>query len=310
MSKRAKKNEEAGDDEDNGTAPAAKKGKKVKEPEAPILYSDPPDKMTSKDGRAANMKITSWNVDGLRAWVKKKGLDWVRDEAPDVLCLQETKCAEKSLPDDITSMPEFPHKYWAGSDEKEGYSGVAMLCKTEPLKVTYGIGKEEHDKEGRVITAEFPTFFLVTAYVPNSGRGLVRLDYRKTWDVDFKAYLSDLDKRKPLVLCGDLNVAHEEIDLKNSKGNKKNAGFTAEEREGFSQLLASGFTDSFRKLYPEQANAYTFWTYMMNSRSKNVGWRLDYFVLSSALLPGLCDSKIRNQAMGSDHCPITLHVVV
>ncbi|XP_041718494.1 DNA-(apurinic or apyrimidinic site) endonuclease [Coregonus clupeaformis] len=310
MSKRAKKNEEAGDDEDNGTAPAAKKGKKVKEPEAPILYSDPPDKMTSKDGRAANMKITSWNVDGLRAWVKKKGLDWVRDEAPDVLCLQETKCAEKSLPDDITSMPEFPHKYWAGSDEKEGYSGVAMLCKTEPLKVTYGIGKEEHDKEGRVITAEFPTFFLVTAYVPNSGRGLVRLDYRKTWDVDFKAYLSDLDKRKPLVLCGDLNVAHEEIDLKNSKGNKKNAGFTAEEREGFSQLLAAGFTDSFRELYPEQANAYTFWTYMMNSRSKNVGWRLDYFVLSSALLPGLCDSKIRNQAMGSDHCPITLHVVV
>ncbi|XP_041719800.1 DNA-(apurinic or apyrimidinic site) endonuclease [Coregonus clupeaformis] len=310
MSKRAKKNEEAGDDEENGTAQAAKKGKKVKEPEAPILYSDPPDKMTSKDGHAANMKITSWNVDGLRAWVKKKGLDWVRDEAPDVLCLQETKCAEKSLPDDITSMPEFPHKYWAGSDEKEGYSGVAMLCKTEPLKVTYGIGKEEHDKEGRVITAEFPTFFLVTAYVPNSGRGLVRLDYRKTWDVDFKAYLSDLDKRKPLVLCGDLNVAHEEIDLKNSKGNKKNAGFTAEEREGFSQLLAAGFTDSFRKLYPEQANAYTFWTYMMNSRSKNVGWRLDYFVLSSALLPGLCDSKIRNQAMGSDHCPITLHVVV
>uniref|UniRef100_A0A8C7VF67 exodeoxyribonuclease III n=1 Tax=Oncorhynchus mykiss TaxID=8022 RepID=A0A8C7VF67_ONCMY len=312
MSKRAKKNEqEAGDgDHDNGTAPAAKKGKKVKEPEAPILYSDPPDKMNSKDGRAANMKITSWNVDGLRAWVKKKGLDWVRDEAPDVLCLQETKCAEKSLPDEITSMPEFPHKYWAGSDEKEGYSGVAMLCKTEPLKVTYGIGKEEHDKEGRVITAEFPTFFLVTAYVPNSGRGLVRLDYRKTWDVEFKAYLSDLDKRKPLVLCGDLNVAHEEIDLKNSKGNKKNAGFTAEEREGFNQLLAAGFTDSFRELYPEQANAYTFWTYMMNSRSKNVGWRLDYFVLSSALLPGLCDSKIRNQAMGSDHCPITLHMVV
>ncbi|XP_010885552.2 DNA-(apurinic or apyrimidinic site) lyase [Esox lucius] len=312
MSKRGKKNvEENGDgDQDNGTAPAAKKGKKGKEPEAPILYNDPPDKMTSTDGRAANMKITSWNVDGLRAWVKKKGLDWVRSEGPDVLCLQETKCAEKSLPDEITSMPEFPHKYWAGSDEKEGYSGVAMLCKTEPLKVTYGIGKEEHDKEGRVITAEFPTFFLVTAYVPNSGRGLVRLDYRKTWDVDFRAYLTDLDKRKPLVLCGDLNVAHEEIDLKNAKGNKKNAGFTAEEREGFGQLLAAGFSDSFRELYPEQANAYTFWTYMMNSRSKNVGWRLDYFLLSSALLPGLCDSKIRNQAMGSDHCPITLHLVV
>lgn len=207
-------------------------------------------------------------------------------------------------------MEEFPHKYWAGSDEKEGYSGVAMLCKTEPLSVTYGIGKEEHDKEGRVITAEFPTFFLVTSYVPNASRGLVRLDYRKTWDVDFRAYLSDLDKRKPLVLCGDLNVAHEEIDLKNAKGNKKNAGFTPDEREGFSQLLAAGFTDSFRELYPEQANAYTFWTYMMNSRAKNVGWRLDYFLLSSALVPGLCDSKIRNKAMGSDHCPITLHIAV
>ncbi|ROL52615.1 DNA-(apurinic or apyrimidinic site) lyase [Anabarilius grahami] len=294
MPKRAKKNEEAVDGETgNGTAPA-KKEKKGKEPEAPILYEDPPDKMTSKDGRAANMKITSWNVDGLRAWVKKNGLD----------------CAEKALPSNITEMPEYPHKYWAGSEEKEGYSGVAMLCKTEPLNVTYGIGKVEHDKEGRVITAEFPSFFLVTAYVPNASRGLVRLDYRKTWDVDFRAYLSGLDQRKPLVLCGDLNVAHQEIDLKNPKGNRKNAGFTPEEREGFTQLLEAGFTDSFRELYPEQANAYTFWTYMMNSRGKNVGWRLDYFVLSAALLPGLCDSKIRNTAMGSDHCPITLLLAV
>lgn len=150
----------------------------------------------------------------------------------------------------------------------------------------------------------------MTAYVPNASRGLVRLDYRKTWDVDFRAYLSELDTQKPLVLCGDLNVAHQEIDLKNPKGNKKNAGFTQEEREGFTELLANGFTDSFRELYPEQTNAYTFWTYMMNCRSKNVGWRLDYFVLSSSLLPGLCDSKIRNKAMGSDHCPITLHIAV
>ncbi|KAL7867476.1 hypothetical protein SRHO_G00088600 [Serrasalmus rhombeus] len=299
MSKRAKKNEQASaDGGDNGTEPAAKKGKKTKEPEAPVLYEDPPDSLTSKDGRAANMKITSWNVDGLRAWVKKKGLDWVRQEAPDVLCLQETKCAEKALPAEITSMPEYPHKYWAGSEDKEGYSGVAMLCKTEPIKVTYGIGKEEHDKEGRVITAEFPSFFLVTSYVPNAGRGLVRLDYRKTWDVDFRAYLSDLDKRKPLVLCGDLNVAHQEIDLKNPKGNRKNAGFTPEEREGFSQLLAAGFTDSFRELYPEQTNAYTFWTYMMNSRSKNVGWRLDYFVLSAALVPGLLVKVHVSSAIG------------
>ncbi|XP_016120912.1 DNA-(apurinic or apyrimidinic site) lyase-like [Sinocyclocheilus grahami] len=310
MPKRAKKNEEAVDGETGNGAEPAKKEKKGKEPEAPILYEDPPDKMTSKDGRAANMKITSWNVDGLRAWVKKKGLDWVRKEDPDVICLQETKCAEKALPSEITDMPEYPHKYWAASEGKEGYSGVAMLCKSEPLNVTYGIGKEEHDKEGRVITAEFPSFFLVTAYVPNASRGLVRLDYRKTWDVDFRAYLSDLDKRKPLVLCGDLNVAHQEIDLKNPKGNRKNAGFTPEEREGFTELLEAGFTDSFRALYPEQANAYTFWTYMMNARAKNVGWRLDYFLLSSALLPGLCDSKIRNTAMGSDHCPITLYLAV
>ncbi|XP_008279751.1 DNA repair nuclease APEX1 [Stegastes partitus] len=309
--KRGKNAEEAGTEGDNDTGSAStKKAKKTKEPEAPILYEDPPDKMTSKDGRSSNMKITSWNVDGLRAWVKKNGLDWVREEAPDVLCLQETKCGQKALPADITSMPEYPHKYWAVSDEKEGYSGVGMLCKTEPIKVTYGIGKEEHDKEGRVITAEFPTFYLVTVYVPNSGRGLVRLDYRKTWDEDFRSYLSELDMQKPLVLCGDLNVAHQEIDLKNPKGNKKNAGFTPDEREGFSQLLEAGFVDSFRELYPEQTNAYTFWTYMMNARSKNVGWRLDYFLLSSSLAPGLCDSKIRNKAMGSDHCPITLHVAV
>lgn len=306
MSKRSKKEEGSGEAE-NGSA---KKSKPAKEPEAPILYDDPPDKLVSKDGRDASFKITSWNVDGLRAWVKKKGLDWVREENPDVLCLQETKCAKKDLPSDITSMSEYPHKYWATSEETQGYSGVALLSKTEPLNVSYGIGKEEHDKEGRVITAEYPSFFLVTAYVPNAGKGLVRLDYRKTWDDDFKAYLSGLDERKPVVLCGDLNVAHQEIDLKNPKGNKKNAGFTVEEREGFSRLLEAGFTDSFRELYPDTQYAYTFWTYMMNARSKNVGWRLDYFVLSAALLPGLCDSKIRGKAMGSDHCPITLHLAV
>ncbi|XP_006633271.1 DNA repair nuclease APEX1 [Lepisosteus oculatus] len=313
MSKRAKKNvEAAGDGEpDNGAAPEAKRSKKSgKEPEAPVLYEDSPDRLTSEDGRPSSLKISSWNVDGLRAWVKKKGLEWVREEDPDMLCLQETKCAEKSLPAEITDMPEYPHKYWSGSEDKGGYSGVAMLCKTKPLNVTYGIGKEEHDKEGRVITAEFPSFFLVTAYVPNAGRGLVRLDYRKTWDVDFRAYLKGLDQRKPLVLCGDLNVAHQEIDLRNPKTNRKNAGFTAEERQGFTDLLEQDFVDSFRHLYPERPHAYTFWTYMMNARAKNVGWRLDYFVLSSALLPSLCDSKIRNKAMGSDHCPITLLLAV
>ncbi|CAL1569550.1 unnamed protein product [Knipowitschia caucasica] len=304
--KRSKKDDGAADGENGST----KKAKPSKEPEAPILYEDPPDKLSSKDGKEANLKITSWNVDGLRAWVKKKGLDWVSEEAPDVLCLQETKCAEKDLPKDITSLDEYPHKYWATAEDNAGYSGVAMLCKTEPIKVTYGIGKEEHDKEGRVITAEFPDYFLVTAYVPNAGKGLVRLDYRKTWDEDFQAYLSGLDQQKPLVLCGDLNVAHQEIDLKNPKGNKKNAGFTPQEREGFDKLLAAGFFDSFRTLYPDQQYAYTFWTYMMGARGKNVGWRLDYFVLSSALLLKLCDSKIRGKAMGSDHCPITLHLAL
>ncbi|XP_028664746.1 DNA-(apurinic or apyrimidinic site) endonuclease [Erpetoichthys calabaricus] len=308
MPKRAKKNEEAtGDTEKQSeTGPEKKRGKAAKEPEAPILYEDPPDKLVSVEGKAANLKITSWNVDGLRAWVKKNGLEWVRKEDPDVFCIQETKCAEKALPAEIKDMPEYPHKYWACSEDKEGYSGVAMLCKVKPLNVSYGIGKEEHDKEGRVITAEFPSYFLVTAYVPNASRGLVRLGYRQTWDVDFRAYLKDLDQRKPLILCGDLNVSHQEIDLKNPKGNKKNAGFTPEEREGFSALLAEGFVDSFRHLYPEQQYAYTFWTYMMNSRSKNVGWRLDYFVLSRTLLSALCDSKIRGTAMGSDHCPVTL----
>ncbi|XP_041109964.1 DNA-(apurinic or apyrimidinic site) endonuclease-like [Polyodon spathula] len=317
MSKRAKKKEARVEDAepDNGAGSEAKRSKKaggkaVKEPAAPVLYEDSPDKLSTPDGRATNLKISSWNVDMLRAWVKKNGLDWVREEDPDIICLQETKCSEKALPADIADMPEYPHKYWAASDEKEGYSGVAMLCKTKPISVTFGIGKEEHDKEGRVITAEFPSYFLVTAYVPNAGRSLVRLDYRKGWDVDFRAYLTELDQRKPLILCGDLNVAHQELDLKNHKTNRKSPGFTPEERQGFSALLAAGFVDSFRHLYPERPGAFTFWTYMMNSRSKNVGWRLDFYVLSQALLQNLCDSKIRSKVMGSDHCLITLHMTL
>uniref|UniRef100_A0A8D0G5X9 DNA repair nuclease/redox regulator APEX1 n=1 Tax=Sphenodon punctatus TaxID=8508 RepID=A0A8D0G5X9_SPHPU len=270
-------------------------GDSEKEADGPILYEDPPDKLTSSSGKEYTLKITSWNVDGLRAWVKKKGLEWVCEEDPDVLCLQETKCSEKQLPAEIRDMAAYPHKYWACSNDKEGYSGVALLSKSKPLSVTYGIGEEEHDKEGRVISAEFPSHFLVTAYVPNAGRGLVRLAYRQRWDVAFRAYLEGLAARKPLVLCGDLNVAHREIDLKNPKGNKKSA-----------ELLDAGFTDSFRHLYPDTPYAYTFWTYMMNSRAKNVGWRLDYFLLSHGLLEALCDSKIRSGAMGSDHCPITL----
>ncbi|KAG9487226.1 hypothetical protein GDO78_007219 [Eleutherodactylus coqui] len=313
MPKRAKKDDNKCETEASvqDEEPGNKKGKKGgKEAEPVILYEDGPDKLTTEDGKDYKLKISSWNVDGIRAWVKKEGLSWVREEDPDILCLQETKCAEKSLPAEVKNMEEYPNKYWACSEEKEGYSGVAMLCKEKPLDVTYGIGIEEHDKEGRIITAEFDSFYLVTAYIPNSSRGLVRLDYRQRWDVDFRAYLKGLDAKKPLILCGDLNVAHQEIDLKNPKTNKKTAGFTPQEREGFGALLAEGFVDSFRELYPDKPYAYTFWTYMMNARGKNVGWRLDYFVLSKALLPALCDSKIRSKAMGSDHCPITLYMAI
>ncbi|XP_053558217.1 DNA-(apurinic or apyrimidinic site) endonuclease [Bombina bombina] len=315
MPKRGKKEEASEDHEQNGNEPEVKKGKKgagkaEKEAEPAAVYEDAPDKLTTEDGKKYSLKISSWNVDGIRAWFKKQGLTWVREEDPDIMCLQETKCAEKALPAEIKDMPEYPHKYWACSDEKEGYSGVAMLCKEKPLNVTYGIGIEEHDKEGRVITAEFDSYYLVAAYVPNASRGLVRLDYRQRWDVDFRSYLKGLDSKKSLILCGDLNVAHAEIDLKNPKTNKKTPGFTPQERQGFSDLLDEGFLDSFRELYPTTPYAYTFWTYMMNARAKNVGWRLDYFVLSKSLRPALCDSKIRSKAMGSDHCPITLYMAI
>ncbi|XP_034267394.1 DNA-(apurinic or apyrimidinic site) endonuclease [Pantherophis guttatus] len=316
MPKREKKNEEQILPTEEAAEPEPKKAMKddekqeKKEADSSILYQDPPDKLTSPSDKKYTLKVTSWNVDGIRAWFKKKGLEWVKEEDPDVLCLQETKCAERHLPADIQGLPEYPHKFWACSNDKEGYSGVAMLSKNKPTDVTYGIGDEEHDKEGRVITAEFPNYFLVTAYVPNAGRGLVRLEYRQRWDGAFRSYLEGLAARKPLILCGDLNVAHQEIDLKNPKGNKKSAGFTPEERAGFTQLLEAGFVDTFRHLYPDTPNAYTFWTYMMNARAKNVGWRLDYFVVSKGLLEGLCDSKIRSSVLGSDHCPITLYVAM
>nr|KAG5704968.1 hypothetical protein BaRGS_022810 [Batillaria attramentaria] len=196
--------------------------------------------------------------------------------------------------------------FWV-SAEKEGYAGTGMYTKTDPIAVTYGIGKAEHDNEGRVITAEFEKFYLVTSYVPNSGQGLVRLDYRtKKWDEEFMAYLEGLDTKKPVILCGDLNVAHLDIDLKNPKSNKRNAGFTDEERAGFGKLLEKGFIDSFRALYPDKEEAYTFWSNFRQAREKNIGWRLDYFVLSERLKKDLCDSLIRKDVKGSDHCPIVL----
>uniref|UniRef100_A0A8C5L2L9 DNA repair nuclease/redox regulator APEX1 n=1 Tax=Jaculus jaculus TaxID=51337 RepID=A0A8C5L2L9_JACJA len=267
----------------------AKKNEKEATGEGPVLYEDPPDQKTSPSGKSAILKICSWNVDGLRAWIKKKGLDWVKEEAPDIFCLQETKS-------ELQELTGLSHQDWSAPSDKEGYSGVGLLSRQCPLKVSYGIGEEEHDQE---------------AYVPNAGRGLVRLEHLQRWDEAFRKFLKGLVAHKPLVLCGDLDVAHEEIDLRNPKGNKKNAGFTAQERQGFGELLQDvSLADSFRHLYPNTAYAYTFWTYMMNARPKNVGWRLDYFLLSHSLLPALCDSKICSKALGSDHCPITLYLAL
>lgn len=278
--------------------------------EAAAPYVDPPVREETADGRPYNFKVISWNVDGLRAWVRKGGLQWLQSEAPDVVCLQETKCGAESIPSELSQLPHLPHKFWGSAVGRSGYSGVGLLSRTAPIRVTHGIGIEEHDAEGRVLTAEFPSVYVVSAYVPNSGRGLNRLQYRQRWDGAFKSFLQRLDAQKPVVLCGDLNVAHREIDLRNPKSNRRSPGFTQEERDAFGALLDGGFLDSFRLLYPDVPNAYTFWTYMGGARERNVGWRLDYFLLSTRLREALCDSKIRSAAMGSDHCPITLYLAL
>ncbi|XP_023340356.1 uncharacterized protein LOC111710485 [Eurytemora carolleeae] len=258
----------------------------------------------AKNGSAWNLKISSWNVDGLRACAKKGGAEFIKYESPDILCLQETKVDESKLPAEF-KLKEYPHSYWLAA-KKDGYSGVALLSKEKPLNVEFGLADEDHDSEGRLITAEFENFFLVTAYVPNSGRKLVTLDKRLDWNTKFLNHLENLDSKKPVILCGDLNVAHLEIDLKNPKTNTKNAGFTKEEREGFTTLLDKGFVDTFRHFYPDETEAYTFWTYMMGCRAKNVGWRLDYMVVSNRILENIADCIHRYQVLGSDHCPITL----
>lgn len=260
------------------------------------------DKVTASGGQC-NLKISSWNVDGMRAWLKKGGLKYLEEENPHILCLQETKCSEEKLPPDFTVKGY--HSYWC-SGEKEGYAGVALFSKNKPMKVSYGIGVEDHDGEGRAITAEYENFYLVTTYVPNAGRGLVTLPKRLSWDVAFRDYLKSLDSVKPVILCGDMNVSHKEIDLANPKTNTKNAGFTKEEREGMTELLAQGYIDTFRHFYPEETGAYTFWTYMSAARSRNVGWRLDYFIVSERIIGQICDSVIRSEVLGSDHCPIVL----
>lgn len=247
------------------------------------------------------MKFVSWNVNGLRA-VCAKGFDEIfKNLDADFFCLQETKLSP-GVP-----YPEFDgyKSYWNLADKK-GYSGTAIYSRVEPQAVTYGIGHDCHDHEGRVITLDLGSFYLVTVYTPNSKDGLLRLDYRVEWERDFRQYLVSLDKVKPVVVCGDMNVAHKEIDLKNPKTNRRNAGFTDEERAEFTNLLDAGFTDSFRLIHPDLEDAYTWWSYRMKAREKNVGWRIDYFVVSNRLAPNIKDANIRSDIYGSDHCPVEL----
>ena len=246
------------------------------------------------------MKFISWNVNGLRACVGKEFEQQFKDLDADFFCLQETKMQAGQL--DL-SFPGY-ESYWNYADKK-GYSGTAIFTKHKPLSVTYGIDIDEHDHEGRVITLEMEDFYLVTVYTPNSQDGLRRLEYRMKWEDDFQAYLHKLDEKKPVIVCGDMNVAHQEIDLKNPKTNHKNAGFTDEEREKMTQLLSNGFIDTFRTLYPEQVT-YSWWSYRFRAREKNTGWRIDYFLISERLKDRLVDAKIHTDMMGSDHCPVEI----
>jgi len=247
------------------------------------------------------MKFISWNVNGLRAVFGKGFPEIIQGLDADFVCLQETKMQAGQLEADLPSY----HTYWNYA-EKKGYSGTAIYTRHKPLSVSYGIGIDHHDTEGRVITLEYTDFYLVTVYVPNSQDDLRRLGYRMTWEDDFRAYLVELDKKKPVIVCGDLNVAHQEIDLKNPKSNRRNAGFTDEERGKFQELLDAGFIDTFRYFYPDQRDIYSWWSYRFKARERNSGWRIDYFVTSQRLAPQLASAKIHTEIFGSDHCPVEL----
>lgn len=247
------------------------------------------------------MKLISWNVNGLRAAMGKGFLDFFQEVDADVVCLQETKLQPHQIELELPGYEIF----W-NSAVKKGYSGTAVFTRIPPLNVTYGIGRPEHDTEGRVITAEFADFYLVNCYTPNAQQGLARIDYRMEWEDAFRAYLQGLDEKKPVILCGDLNVAHAEIDLKNPKSNRGNAGFSDEERGKMTELLNAGFADTFRRLYPDTTGVYSWWSYRFRARENNAGWRIDYFIVSERLMPRVQDSQILTQVMGSDHCPVAL----
>ena len=250
-------------------------------------------------------KMISWNVNGIRACMQKGFLDAFQSLDADIFCLQETKLQAGQ----IDLAPEGYHAYWNYA-EKKGYSGTAIFTKEKPIAVFNGMDIQKHDTEGRLITLEFENFYFITCYTPNAQDGLRRIDYRMQWENDFRAYLQSLDRTKPVIFCGDLNVAHEEIDLKNPKTNRGNPGFSDEERGKFSELLAAGFTDSFRYLYPDKTDAYSWWSYRFHARDKNVGWRIDYFVVSNRIAPQIVDAKIHTEVFGSDHCPVELDIEI
>lgn len=249
------------------------------------------------------MKLISWNVNGIRACINKGFKDFFNEIDSDIFCIQETKCQK----DQIDLEFEGYTSYW-NSAEKKGYSGTAIFTKQKPISVTYGIGIEEHDKEGRVITLEFEKFYMINIYTPNSKRELERLEYRQIWEDEIRKYMLKLNENKPVIMCGDLNVAHKEIDLKNPKTNRHNAGFTDEERNKMTELLDAGFVDTFRVLYPEKENAYSWWSYMGHAREKNVGWRIDYFIVSKSIENCIKEAKIHSEILGSDHCPVELEI--
>lgn len=249
------------------------------------------------------MKLISWNVNGIRACIKKGFMEFFEKEDADIFCIQETKLQEGQIELELKGY----NQYWNYA-EKKGYSGTAIFTKNKPIDIIYGIGIDEHDHEGRVITLEFEDFFVVTVYTPNSQKELARLDYRMKWEVDFLNHLKKLESKKPVIFCGDLNVAHKEIDLKNPKSNKKSAGFTIEERNKFDEVVNNGFVDTFRYLYPDKTGAYTWWSYMFNARANNAGWRIDYFCISSVLTNELKDAFIYYDILGSDHCPVGIEI--
>ncbi len=249
------------------------------------------------------MKLISWNVNGIRACVTKGFLDYFKEVDADIFCIQESKLQEGQIDLQLDGY----YQYWNYA-EKKGYSGTAIFTKTEPISVVYGIGIEQHDKEGRVITLEYEDFYMITVYTPNSQNELARIDYRMEWEDAFREYLCRLDEKKPIIVCGDMNVAHKEIDLKNPKTNRKNAGFTDEERGKFTELIDAGYIDTFRHFYPDKEQIYSWWSYRFKAREKNSGWRIDYFVVSDRLKDKLVDASIHTEVMGSDHCPVELDI--